>query len=303
MLENKGVMSTTFGPLHPVFGGIRLVSVNSTANRRIASLHSVPAASRLSALCITSASDTNKRVAHISNLTANRGVSREVLPPVSPLHCESIAEASVQNSLRSTHTLLGKLDSYSEKVNTMADVNAVNAPEENQPTYEQLKAQLAAMEAANKAAGRTLFPVTLADHLYSKNGLQVVIGSQDKGNLSIFGMMRFPVTLYRQQVEAIGNALFGLTAEQIAESPIGKWITLHDNKLTKKAVGEDAEATPEMVAEAFRLTKSKDASEQLEGKFRLNTYGVGPKLSPADTKTHATARRNNPKLAEVAIKQ
>ena len=50
-----------------------------------------------------------------------------------------------------------------------------------EPTYEELKAQLAALEAKQQRTGSMSFKVS------------------DKGGVSVYGLGRFPVTLYYEQ--------------------------------------------------------------------------------------------------------
>ena len=50
-----------------------------------------------------------------------------------------------------------------------------------EPTYEELKAQLAALEAKQQRTGTMSFKVS------------------DKGGVSVYGLGRFPVTLYYEQ--------------------------------------------------------------------------------------------------------
>ena len=50
-----------------------------------------------------------------------------------------------------------------------------------EPTYEELKAQLAALEAKQQRTGSISFKVS------------------DKGGVSVYGLGRFPVTLYYEQ--------------------------------------------------------------------------------------------------------
>ena len=50
-----------------------------------------------------------------------------------------------------------------------------------EPTYEELKAQLAALEAKQQRTGTISFKVS------------------DKGGVSVYGLGRFPVTLYYEQ--------------------------------------------------------------------------------------------------------
>lgn len=172
----------------------------------------------------------------------------------------------------------------SKEENTMELNKANNANEANQnapiavigeqPTYEQLKAQLAALEAAKKAEGRTTFPVDVEEGLY--NNISVSLGpNPEKGNLCIYGLQRFPFSFYWQQLEAIGIGAFGLTQAQFHATPIGLWIAeqLEAEKLSTKDKAEQ-NITPSMVSEAFRLSRSKNAEEKADGIKRLNTYGL-----------------------------
>jgi hypothetical protein len=56
-----------------------------------------------------------------------------------------------------------------------------------EPTYEELKAQLAAMKVKEERPGGITFPVASPSKV------------SDKGGVSVYGLGRFPVTLYYEQ--------------------------------------------------------------------------------------------------------
>jgi uncharacterized small protein (DUF1192 family) len=56
-----------------------------------------------------------------------------------------------------------------------------------------------------------------------------------KGAVSVYNMGRFPVTLYAEQQLRFAKEGFGLTDEQIAKSPIGKFITANKANLSFKS--------------------------------------------------------------------
>ena len=77
-----------------------------------------------------------------------------------------------------------------------------------EPTYEELKARLAQLE---KQGGRT-----------RSGSLDFKVG--EKGGVSVYGLGRFPVTLYREQWEK----LLSMADE------IKAFISEHDSQLKKK---------------------------------------------------------------------
>jgi hypothetical protein len=82
---------------------------------------------------------------------------------------------------------------------------------EGMPTEEELKAELEKLRAENEA-------------LKKPSTTRVYLKVSEKGALSVYGLGRFPVTLYREQWEK----LLGLSDE------IKKFITENDSTLKKK---------------------------------------------------------------------
>lgn len=93
------------------------------------------------------------------------------------------------------------------------------ANEANKPTYEQLQARIAELEASKSV--RTV-------------GLGMKIG--EKGGISVSGLTaRFPVTLYAEQAVRYIAFLTGLTEEQVCKTQLGAFITANREKLSFKA--------------------------------------------------------------------
>ncbi len=91
------------------------------------------------------------------------------------------------------------------------------ANEQGKPTYEQLMARVAELEAAKNKPG----------------SLGMKIG--EKGGISVSGLTaRFPVTLYAEQAVRYISFLTGLTEEQVCKTKLGTIITENRDKLSFK---------------------------------------------------------------------
>ena len=89
-----------------------------------------------------------------------------------------------------------------------------------QPTVEELLKRIAELESANARPA----------------GLAFKVG--EKGGISIYGMSRFPLTQYWGQYQRLAKLAFGMTDEQLAASPLGKFAAAHKDKLAVKAAKE-----------------------------------------------------------------
>jgi hypothetical protein len=87
------------------------------------------------------------------------------------------------------------------------------------PTVASLLARIQELEAASKAK-KTAPPVTLK--------------VSPKGGISVYGLGRFPLTQYASQMEKLGEKAFGLSAAQFATTPIGQFIKVNADKLSRK---------------------------------------------------------------------
>ena len=109
-----------------------------------------------------------------------------------------------------------------------------NTQHANQPTYEQLIARIAELEAAKV----TITPGTL--------GMKI----GDKGGICVSGLTaRFPVTLYAEQAVRYVGFLTGMTEEEVCKTQLGTIITENRAKLSFKA-GIKALNIPAVVVQA-----------------------------------------------------
>lgn len=99
-------------------------------------------------------------------------------------------------------------------------------------TQEQLLARVAELEAA--VAAKTMH-----------NGLEFRVGAQ--GGISVYGLQRFPVTLYSEQFIRLLCFATGLSPDDLKETPIGQFIEANRDKLAVKSAKQTIRETEQSI--------------------------------------------------------
>ena len=104
----------------------------------------------------------------------------------------------------------------------MATATATPSRNDKSLSYAEMQARLATLEAEN------------AKLKASPKGKLSMKVSEKTGALSVYGLMRFPVTLYASQWPVLAEKLFGIDPSAFDATPIGAFIRDNHDKLTWK---------------------------------------------------------------------